>query len=58
MSKLKGGENNNVEGICTLEVDDYLCVMHDASWHVNPALIMYKRSQLRHGTHEHCLWDG
>jgi hypothetical protein len=26
----KGGEDGNVKGIGTLEVDDYLCVMHDA----------------------------
>jgi hypothetical protein len=31
MSKLEGGEDNNVKGNGTLEIDDYLCVMHDAS---------------------------
>ncbi len=40
MSKLEGGEDNNVKGNGTLEIDDYLCVMHDASWHVNPTFIM------------------
>jgi hypothetical protein len=25
----KGGKYNNVEGISTLEVDDYMCVVHD-----------------------------
>jgi hypothetical protein len=40
MSKLKGGEDNNVESNGALEVDDYLCVMHDASWHVNHVFIM------------------
>jgi len=42
MSTLKGGKYNNVENISTLEVDDYLCVMHDASFHVNLTIIMSK----------------
>jgi hypothetical protein len=58
MSKLKGGKYNNVENISTLEVDDYLCVMHDASFHVNLTIIMYKWPQTRQGTHKNCLWDG
>jgi len=40
MSKLrKGEEDGNVEGIGTLEADDYLCAMHDVSDVLNLLLL-------------------
>jgi hypothetical protein len=54
----KWGKDNNVEGIITPKVDDYLCVMHDVCRCAKPAVAMYKRPQLGQGTRRCCLWDG
>lgn len=54
----KGGKNNNVESISTLEVDDCLCVVHDVWWCAKPAFVTYKWPQSKQGTHKHSWWDG
>jgi hypothetical protein len=53
----KGRKHDNVESISNLEVDDCLCAVHDVQWWVKLTPITYKWSQLRQGTHKHCLWD-
>ncbi len=38
----EGREDSNAKGINTLEVNDYLCALHDVWWCVELAIVMYK----------------
>jgi hypothetical protein len=51
--QVEGREDDNVEGIDTLEIDDYLCVVHDVWRCVKPTPITYKQPQPGQGTRRH-----